>query len=56
LPSLFTFFFDPARIDKLKVFARKNLAESSQKPVAIASDEIQFRAEFRKRLIEELAK
>ena len=56
LPSLFTFFFDPARIEELKTFAQKNLAESSRKPVEMASDEIQFRADFRKRLIGELAK
>jgi aminopeptidase N len=51
LPSLFTFFFDPARIKELKAFARKNLSEASRKPVEIASDEILFRADFRKRLI-----
>jgi aminopeptidase N len=56
LPSLFTFFFDPARIDELKVFAKKNLSEASRKPVEIAADEIQFRADFRKRLIEQLTK
>jgi aminopeptidase N len=55
LPGLFTFFFDPARIDELKAFAGKNLAEASRKPVEIASDEILFRADFRKRLIEQLA-
>lgn len=54
LPSLFTFFFDPARIEELKTFAKKNLSEASQKPVEIASDEIQFRADFRKRLIEQI--
>jgi hypothetical protein len=55
LPSLFIFFFDPARIEELKAFAQKNLAEPSRKPVEIASDEILFRADFRKRLIEQLA-
>jgi len=55
LPSLFIFFFDPARIEELKTFAQKNLAEPSRKPVEIASDEIQFRAEFRKRLIDQVA-
>ncbi len=55
LPSLFTFFFDPARIEELKAFAKKNLSEASRKPVEIASDEIQFRAEFRKRLIDQVA-
>jgi aminopeptidase N len=56
LPSLFTFFFDPARIEELKAFARKNLSEASRKPVEIAADEIQFRADFRKRLIEQIPK
>jgi aminopeptidase N len=55
LPSLFTFFFDPARIEEVKAFAKKNLSEASRKPVEIASDEIQFRADFRKRLIDQVA-
>ena len=54
LPSLFTFFYDPARIEELKAFAQKNLSEPSRKPVEIASDEILFRADFRKRLIEQM--
>jgi aminopeptidase N len=54
LPGLFTFFFDPARIEELRAFAKKTLAEASRKPVEIASDEIQFRADFRKRLIEQI--
>src|SRR6185295_7538080 len=39
LPSLFTFFFDPAGIEELQAFAKKNLSEASRKPVEIASDE-----------------
>ena len=54
LPSLFTFFSDPARIEELKAFALKNLSEPSRKPVEIASDEILFRADFRKRLIDQI--
>src|SRR5213596_2539890 len=54
LPSLFTFFYDPARIEELKAFAQKNLSGPSRKPVEIASDEILFRADFRKRLIEQM--
>ena len=54
LPDLFTFFFDPARIEELKTFAKKNLSEASRKPVETASDEIQFRSDFRKRLIEQI--
>jgi len=56
LPSLFTFFYDPARIEELKAFAQKNLSEPSRKPVETASDEILFRADFRKRLIEQIEK
>jgi len=54
LPSLFTFFYDPARIEELRTFAQRNLSEPSRKPVEIASDEILFRADFRKRLIEQI--
>src|SRR5437773_416003 len=54
LPSLFTFFSDPAQIEELKVFAQKNLSEPSRKPVEMASDEILFRADFRKRLIDQI--
>ena len=54
LPSLFTFFSDPARIEELKAFAQKNLSEPSRKPVEIASDEILFRTDFRKRLIDQI--
>ena len=56
LPSLFTFFYDPSRIEELKAFVQKNLSELSRKPVEIASDEILFRADFRKRLIDQMAK
>jgi aminopeptidase N len=56
LPSLVIFFFAPSRIEELKAFAQKNLSEPSRKAVEIASDEILFRADFRKRLITELAK
>jgi hypothetical protein len=54
LPSLLTFFSDPARIEELKVFARKNLSEPSRKPVEITADEILFRVDFRKRLIDQM--
>jgi hypothetical protein len=54
LPSLFTFFYGPGRIDELKAFAQKNLSEPSRKPVEIAADEILFRADFRKRLIQQM--
>jgi hypothetical protein len=56
MPGLFTFFNDPARIEELRAFAQKNLGEASRKPVEIASDEILFRADFRKRLMQEVGK
>jgi len=54
-PTLFIFFFNPGRIEQLNAFAKKNLTEASQKSVEIATDEILFRADFRRRLIEQLA-
>jgi hypothetical protein len=54
LPSLFIFFSDPVRIEELKAFAKKNLSEASRLPVEIAADEVRFRADFRKRLIEQI--
>jgi hypothetical protein len=53
-PSLCTFFSDPARIDELQHFARKNLSEASAKPVEIAADEIRFRADFKRRVLPEI--
>ncbi|MEY2493367.1 MAG: hypothetical protein QOH24_2318 [Verrucomicrobiota bacterium] len=55
IPSLFTFFNDPYRIEELRSFARANLSEGSNKPVEIAADEIRFRAELRKRLLNQIA-
>jgi aminopeptidase N len=55
IPSLFTFFNDPNRIEELRSFARANLSEGSNKPVEIAADEIRFRAELRKRLVNQIA-
>jgi hypothetical protein len=54
VPGLFTFFTDTARIDELKSFAQKNLSPDANRAVAIAADEIRFRADFRKRLIEQI--
>jgi aminopeptidase N len=53
-PSLFTFFSDVARADELKNYAKKNLPQTTAPEVAKAVDEIQFRAEFRKRLASQL--
>src|SRR5438874_6130666 len=53
-PSLFTFFSDGSRANELKNYAEKNLAPASAPEVAKVVDEIQFRAEFRDRLISQL--
>ena len=55
-PSLFVFFSDPARIDEIQTYAKKNLpaASATDKAVAQAVDEIGFRAEFKERLLPQL--
>ena len=50
-PSLFTFFTDDSRVVELKTYAKINLPPASAPEVAKAVDEIQFRAEFKKRLL-----
>jgi aminopeptidase N len=53
-PSLFSFFSDDSRADDLKSYAKNNLSRDSVREVAKAVDEIQFRAEFKKRLAPQL--
>jgi len=53
-PSLFIFFSDDSRADELKTYAKNNLAPGSAPEVAKIVDEIQFRAEFKKRLASQL--
>jgi aminopeptidase N len=53
-PSLFTFFSDGSRADELRNYGEKNLAPASAPEVAKVGDEIQFRAEFRDRLLSQL--
>jgi aminopeptidase N len=53
-PSLFTFFSDNLRADELKTYAKSNLPPASAPEVAKAIDEIQFRAEFKRRLTSQL--
>jgi len=53
-PSLFTFFSDGSRADELKTYAEKNLAPASTPEVAKIVDEIQFRSQFRDRLVSQL--
>ena len=53
--SQFTFFSDDSHADELKDYAKKNLPQASAPEVAKVVDEIQFRAEFRKRLATQLS-
>jgi len=54
-PSLFTFFSDATRATELKEYAKTNLPPASGKEVAKAVDEIEFRAEFKRRLVPQLS-
>ena len=54
-PGLFTFFSEPARVAELKAYAKANLPASSAKDVAKAVDEIEFRSEFKARLVPQLS-
>ena len=53
-PSLFTFFSDASRVDELKSYAKTNLPASSAREVAKVVDEMEFRSEFKKRLVSQL--
>jgi aminopeptidase N len=53
-PSLFTFFSDQSRADELKSYAKANLPPASAPEVTKVVDEVQFRAEFKKRLAPQL--
>jgi aminopeptidase N len=53
-PGLFTFFSDDSHAKELETYAKANLPAASAHDVAKAADEIQFRAEFKKRLANEL--
>lgn len=54
-PSLFTFFSDDSRAQELRTYAKKSLPAASAPEVAKALDEIQFRSEFKKRLVPQLS-
>jgi aminopeptidase N len=54
-PSLFTFFPDKSRANELKTYAKNNLPAASAPEVTKVVDEIQFRAEFKKRLASQLS-
>jgi aminopeptidase N len=53
-PSLFTFFSDDLRADELKTYAKNNLPPASALEVAKVVDEVQFRSEFKKRLVTQM--
>ena len=53
-PSLFTFFSDDSRANELKTYAKNNLPSASGPEVAKVVDEVQFRSEFKKRLVTHL--
>ena len=52
--SLFTFFSDGSRAGELRDYAKKNLPPATAPEIAKAVDEIQFRSEFRHRLVSQL--
>ena len=54
-PSLFNFFSENSRAMELKNYARTSLRPESAPEVAKAVDEIQFRSQFKKRLIVQLS-
>jgi aminopeptidase N len=54
-PSLFTFFSDDSRAQELKAYAKNSLPAASAPEVAKAVDEIQFRSEFKRRLVPQLS-
>jgi aminopeptidase N len=53
-PGLFTFFSEKSRVEELKAYAKANLPAGSAKEVAKAVDEVEFRAEFKSRLAQQL--
>ncbi|MDP9003902.1 MAG: M1 family metallopeptidase, partial [Verrucomicrobiota bacterium] len=54
-PALFTFFSDAGRIKELESYAKANLTTAARQHLAKAVDEIGFRAEFKPRLLTQLA-
>jgi aminopeptidase N len=54
-PGLFTFFSDAARIAELEAYAKSNLPPAAARDVAKAIDEIGFRAEFKPRVLTQIA-
>ncbi len=53
--GLFTFFSDASRAEELKQYAREKLPPTAAPEVAKVVDEVEFRAEFKKRLAAQLS-
>jgi aminopeptidase N len=53
-PSLFTFFSDENRTAELQSYAKSDLSPAAATDVAKATDELGFRAEFKKRLLAQM--
>ncbi|HEY4282926.1 MAG TPA: M1 family metallopeptidase [Chthoniobacterales bacterium] len=53
-PGMFIFFSDPARAAELKSYAKTNLPPGSGREVAKIVDEVEFRSEFKKRIVSQL--
>src|SRR5437762_10032099 len=53
-PGLFVFFSEKSRANELNAYAKSNLPATSAKEVAKAVDEVEFRAEFKQRLMPQL--
>jgi hypothetical protein len=54
-PGLFTFFSDDSRAEELRTYAKNSLAAASAPEVAKSLNEVQFRAEFKKRIASQLS-
>jgi aminopeptidase N len=54
-PGLFTFFSDDSRAEELRTYAKNSLPAMSVPEVAKALNEVQFRAEFKKRIASQLS-
>jgi aminopeptidase N len=54
-PGLFNFFSDAARISELERYAKSSLPPTAAKDVAKAVDEVGFRAEFKPRVLKQVA-
>jgi aminopeptidase N len=54
-PGLFSFFSDTARVAELEAYAKSSLPPAAARAVEKAKDEVSFRAEFKKRLVGEIA-